>query len=48
MSLFYRHLIVMKQSPQNALRLAKLEMRSEPRWHAAYYWAGFVIHGDWR
>jgi CHAT domain-containing protein/tetratricopeptide (TPR) repeat protein len=48
MALFYRHLIAMKQSPENALRLAKLEMRSEQRWHAAYYWAGFVIHGDWR
>ncbi|HEX4481649.1 MAG TPA: CHAT domain-containing protein [Rudaea sp.] len=48
MSLFYRHLIVMKQLPQDALRLAKAEMRGEQRWHAAYYWAGFVIHGDWR
>ena len=31
----------------NALREAKLEMRRQPRWRAPYFWAGFLLQGDW-
>ena len=34
-----------------ALRKAQLELllgESEPAWRAAYYWAPFVLHGEWR
>ncbi len=30
-----------------ALRRAQLELRAEPAWSAPYYWAGFVLQGDW-
>ncbi|HEX6833504.1 MAG TPA: CHAT domain-containing protein, partial [Rudaea sp.] len=48
MASFYRHLIDKKQPPQEALRSAQIQMRDDPRWRAPYYWAGFVLHGDWQ
>jgi len=35
-------------SPAAALRAAQLQMRALPRWHASYYWSGFVLQGEWR
>jgi CHAT domain-containing protein/tetratricopeptide (TPR) repeat protein len=35
-------------SPATALRAAQLEMRQQRRWSAPYYWAGFVMQGEWR
>ena len=34
--------------PPAALRSAQLEIRAEERWQTPYYWAGFVLQGDWR
>lgn len=48
MTLFYRQLIDARQSPQAALRLAKAQMRADPRWRSPFYWAGYVVQGDWR
>jgi CHAT domain-containing protein len=48
MSHFYRALLVRRASPGVALRLAKQAMSQDPRWHAPYYWSGFVLEGDWR
>lgn len=48
MTLFYTHLIDRRQSPQAALQAAQAQMRSDPRWRSPYYWAGFVVQGDWR
>jgi CHAT domain-containing protein len=31
-----------------ALREAQLQVRRQARWHAPYYWAGFVLQGEWR
>jgi CHAT domain-containing protein len=31
-----------------ALREAQLAVRGERRWRDPYYWAGFVLEGDWR
>jgi CHAT domain-containing protein/tetratricopeptide (TPR) repeat protein len=45
---FYRHLVDDRTSPQDALRAAQADLRRDPRWHSPYYWAGFVVHGDWR
>jgi CHAT domain-containing protein len=28
--------------------LAQREMAADPQWNAPYYWAGFVLAGDWR
>jgi CHAT domain-containing protein len=45
---FYRALLVDKSLPAEALRSAQEKMSRDPRWSAAYYWAGFVLQGDWR
>jgi len=45
---FYRHMLGPERlTPAAALRAAKLEMRAEPRWRAPYFWAGFLLQGDW-
>jgi CHAT domain-containing protein len=36
------------RSPAKALRQAQSEMAADPQWSAPYYWAGFVLAGDWR
>ena len=48
MTEFYRGLLLEKLSPPAALREAQLEMRRQERWKAAYYWAGFVLEGEWK
>ena len=35
-------------TPAAALRAAQLSMTKEKRWEAPYYWAGFVLQGEWR
>jgi CHAT domain-containing protein len=34
--------------PAAALRFAQQSIREDPRWQAPYYWAGFIIQGEWR
>ncbi|HEY6250590.1 MAG TPA: CHAT domain-containing protein, partial [Candidatus Angelobacter sp.] len=34
--------------PAAALRWAQMEVRKQDRWSQPYYWAGFVIQGEWR
>jgi CHAT domain-containing protein/tetratricopeptide (TPR) repeat protein len=36
------------QSPSSALRGAQLEMVQDERWANPYYWAAFVLQGDYR
>ena len=46
---FYTQVNINKLSPAAALRRAKLEMmEGHERWRAPYYWAGFVLQGDWK
>ena len=45
---FYRHLLGDGLAPAEALRKAQLDLRTQARWAAPYYWAGFVVQGDWR
>jgi CHAT domain-containing protein len=45
---FYRGVLVEKLPPAAALRQAQLSMMRETRWSAPYYWAGFILEGDWR
>lgn len=35
-------------SPAAALRAAQLALLQQRRWKSPYYWAGFVLQGDWR
>lgn len=48
MGLFYRNLLERGLPAGSALREAQLALRSDPRWEAPYYWAGFTLRGDWR
>jgi len=47
MSHFYRFLLVNHQPPSLALRNAQQVMRRQTKWDAPYYWAGFVLQGEW-
>jgi CHAT domain-containing protein len=44
---FYQAIFTKGLSPSAALRDAQLAMSRQKRWHAAYYWAGFVIQGQY-
>jgi CHAT domain-containing protein len=48
MTRFYRHLLHGGARPAAALRQAQAELARDRRWADPYYWAGFVLHGDWR
>jgi CHAT domain-containing protein len=49
MKRFYQGMLGPKRlSPPAALRAAQLGIQKEPRWRAPYYWAAFVIQGEWR
>lgn len=50
MKRFYRHMLGKnKLAPSAALRRAKMEMmEAHQQWRAPYYWAGFVLQGDWK
>jgi CHAT domain-containing protein len=48
MQRFYRGMLKEGRRPAEALRMAQLEMMRSPRWSAPFYWAGFILQGDWR
>lgn len=48
MDRFYRALWQDRLPPAAALREAQLSLRREPRYRNPYFWAGFVLQGDWR
>ncbi|PZQ15502.1 MAG: hypothetical protein DI564_09260 [Rhodanobacter denitrificans] len=45
---FYEGLLRQGLLPPQALERAQRKLRAEPRWAAPYYWAGYVLQGDWR
>lgn len=45
---FYKAMLEDGLPPAAALRLAKEALRREKRWRAPYYWAGFVMQGEYR
>lgn len=49
MTHFYKRLLRTDEStsPSSALRSAQLEMISDKRYSAPFYWAPFVLFGDW-
>ena len=48
MSIFYRKMLVENLRPAAALRAAQTEMMKQPRWKSPYYWAPFVLQGEWK
>jgi len=45
---FYKNLIKSKLSKTDALRKAQLSLISNPKYSHPFYWAPFVLIGDWR
>jgi CHAT domain-containing protein len=49
MKLFYQHMLGGQRPAAAALRQAKMDMmRAREQWREPYYWAGFVLQGDWK
>jgi CHAT domain-containing protein len=47
MAEFYKSMLEDGQSPAAALRSAKQKMRQDKAWSAPYFWAGFVLQGEY-
>jgi hypothetical protein len=47
MAEFYKSMLEDGQSPAAALRSAKQKMRQDKAWGAPYFWAGFVLQGEY-
>jgi len=47
MAHFYRAMIVDRLTPAAALRAAQLRLSKEKRYQSPYFWAGFVLQGEW-
>lgn len=47
MRYFYRFMLKDGLSPAAALRKAQVTMSQQARWHAPYYWSGFIIQGQY-
>lgn len=48
MKRFYRGMLVGGLTPAAALRAAQRELAGTRRWRSPYFWAPFVLQGDWR
>jgi CHAT domain-containing protein len=47
MKRFYQGMLVEKKRPAEALRQAQVAMWKQRRWSSPYYWAAFVLQGEW-
>ena len=45
---FYKAMLVKRVSPASALREAQKALWKEGRWSSPYYWAAFVLQGEYR
>ena len=48
MKQFYYAMLVEKRSPADAVRTAQLAVRGQKEWRSPYYWAAFVLQGEWK
>jgi CHAT domain-containing protein/predicted negative regulator of RcsB-dependent stress response len=48
MKLFYQRMLKDALTAGAALRAAQLEFSRQKRWASPYFWAGFVLHGEWK
>lgn len=47
MKRFYQHMARGNMAPPAALRQAQIELLRSKRWNSPYFWAGFVLQGEW-
>ena len=43
----YSGILKTKKTPAASLRAAQIEMLRQKQWQSPYYWAGFVMQGEW-
>ncbi|HZS03968.1 MAG TPA: CHAT domain-containing protein [Blastocatellia bacterium] len=48
MTMFYQKMLREGERPAAALRSAQVEMWKQRQWQAPYYWAAFVLQGEWK
>jgi CHAT domain-containing protein len=48
MKQFYRAMLIDRLRPAAALRVAQAALRKDARTASPYYWAGFVLQGEWK
>lgn len=48
MARFYQKMLKQEQTPAAALRAAQIEMRKQKQWQSPYFWAAFVLQGEWQ
>ncbi|HKR14917.1 MAG TPA: CHAT domain-containing protein [Pyrinomonadaceae bacterium] len=48
MKLFYEHMLQDQLKPADALRAAQRDFSKQKAFQHPYYWAGFVLQGDWK
>ena len=48
MAKFYQKMLKDGQSPAAALRSAQVEMWRSSQWQSPYFWAAFVLQGEWK
>jgi CHAT domain-containing protein len=48
MKQFYKGMLKEGLRPAAALRTAQIEMSKQKLWASPYYWAGFVLQGEWK
>jgi CHAT domain-containing protein len=44
----YAGMLKTHKTPAAALRAAQIEMFQQKQWQSPYYWAGFVLQGEWK
>ncbi|NJM63542.1 MAG: CHAT domain-containing protein, partial [Oscillatoriales cyanobacterium RU_3_3] len=48
MQKFYQKMLQEKLAPAAALRAAQMELMSQEKWRSPYYWAAFMLQGEWK
>ena len=48
MAEFYRQMFTNGKRPAEALKEAQISISKQKRWRDPYFWAGFVLQGEWR
>jgi CHAT domain-containing protein len=48
MGRFYKGILKDGLRPAAAIRNAQVEMWQQPKWRAPYFWAAFVLQGEWK